>query len=355
MKDKILIAMSGGVDSSAAALIMKSKGFDCHGITMRLCSKYVFDNSCLKEKDIEDAKSVCDNIGISFETVDFSDDFEKCVIDNFVKSYENGFTPNPCIECNFHLKFDKLYEYGLKKGYSKIATGHYARICYDEKYRRIVMKKATDTSKDQSYVLWRISKDKLNNIVFPLGEMTKHETREKAKESGLCVSEKHDSQDICFIPDGDYASFIENYSDKRYSCGNFITKGGKVLGTHKGIIRYTIGQRKGLGLALPRPMYVCEKRVDTNEIVLGYDEDLYSKELFADEVNLTAVDTIGTPARIKAKIRYNQAEQDATAVMESGVLHVVFDKPQMAICKGQSVVLYDGDTVIGGGKIIGVK
>lgn len=339
--------MSGGVDSSAVAYLTKEMGYDCVGATMRLHSA-----SCVTDTDICDAKRVCDTLCMEHYTLDFSSDFERYVIDNFVSSYENGATPNPCIECNFHLKFDKLFEYGEKMGCDLIATGHYAVIEYSEKYSRLVLKKAVDLSKDQSYVLYRLSRDRLNKALFPLGKVTsKDETRQIASKIGLDVSSKKDSQDICFVPDGDYAKFIEDYTGKKYPCGDFVRFDGKILGKHKGIIRYTIGQRKGLGLALDRSMYVIGKDLVRNEVYIGDTEHLMKKELFASSVNLLALDSIDTPIRVKAKIRYKQEEKDAWAVMENGLLHVTFDEPQRAICKGQSVVLYDGDIVIGGGII----
>ena len=350
---KALIALSGGVDSACAAMIMKNQGYDCYGVTMKLhTSNDTTENGCLTTKDIEDARSVCKNLEIPYEVVDFSEDFDKYVIENFISAYENGSTPNPCIECNFRLKFDKLYEYGKSHGCDYIVTGHYARIEYDEKYGRRVLKKGLDHKKDQSYVLWRLSKEKLESTLFPLGNiLSKDEARLLASKAGLDVSLKKDSQDICFIPDGDYASFIESYRKKSYPVGDFVDLQGNTLGKHKGIIRYTIGQRKGLGLALPASMYVVSKDLEKNQVVLGFNEDLLSKELYANEVNLSAIDTIDRPIRVKAKIRYNQEAKDAYATMEQGLLHIVFDEPQRAICRGQSVVIYDGDTVLGGGII----
>ena len=343
--------MSGGVDSSAVAYIIKNEGYHTLGATMKLHSQKA--EGCVTDEDVADAKRVCDALGIEHRVVDFSADFDRFVISNFIEAYENGLTPNPCIECNFHLKFHGLLEYARNEGLDAIATGHYAIIEYSQKYDRLVLKKSTDLSKDQSYVLYRLPKDALSHILFPLGKVTsKAETRELASYLGIDIEKKKDSQDICFVPDGDYAGFIEKYTGRTYPCGDFIRFDGKYLGKHKGIIRYTIGQRKGLGLALDRSMYVVDKDLEKNVVIIGDTEHLMKKELFAKDVNLLAVDNLDTPMRVKAKIRYKQEEKDATAVMENGLLHVVFDEPQRAISKGQSVVLYDGDIVVAGGIIV---
>ena len=342
--------MSGGVDSSACACIMKDEGYECVGATMRLHSQK--SASCVGDEDINDAKRICESLKIPHHVVDFSGEFDKYVISNFISAYENGATPNPCIECNFHLKFDKLFEAAEALGCDTIATGHYAIIDFDEKYGRRVLKKAKNLSKDQSYVLYRLSRNKIDRAIFPLGNIeSKTKTREIVYECGLELGAKKESQDICFVPDGDYAKFIEDYTKKSYPVGNFVTKEGKILGKHKGIIRYTIGQRKGLGLALSHSMYVCGKNLEKNEVIIGENEDLFSRELWADNVNLIAVDSIDKPIKVYAKIRYNQIEKSAVAWIENGLLRVVFDEPQRAVCQGQSVVLYDGDVVIGGGII----
>lgn len=350
---RALIAMSGGVDSCASALLTKNAGFECVGVTMKLHTG-VTDSTdgCVSSQDIEDARGVCQALEIPYHVVDFSGDFERCVIKSFVEAYESGATPNPCIECNYHLKFNKLFEYGKSLGYDTIVTGHYARIEYDEKYGRRVLKTGLDASKDQSYVLYRLSREQLDHTMLPLGGLSKSEVRALARDAGLDVSSKRDSQDICFIPDGDYASFIEKYTKKRYAPGNFVTLDGKILGQHKGIIRYTIGQGKGLGLALSHRMYVCEKRLDTNEVVIGDNKDLFSCELWANDIHLSAIDSISEPIRVQAKVRYKHTAQNATATIENGLLHIVFDEPQRAICRGQAVVIYDGDVVIGGATIM---
>lgn len=341
--------MSGGVDSSACACLLKSQNNICIGATMIL---HKDESKCSSTRDVLDAKRVCDILEIPHHVSDFSDHFDQYVISNFIKSYENGATPNPCIECNCHLKFDKLFDMANELGCDFVATGHYAKVEYDEKYGRCVLKKGKNEKKDQSYVLYRISRENLQRTVFPLGNFdTKDEVRALLGDIDLDISRKKDSQDICFVPDGDYAKFIEDYTKKSYPVGDFVTKDGKFLGKHKGIIRYTIGQRKGLGLSLPHSMYVCQKNLETNEVVIGENEDLFSRELWANEVNLSAIDSIDEPLRVKAKVRYNQREKDATASIENGLLHVIFDEPERAICKGQSVVIYDGDTVLGGGII----
>lgn len=352
---KALIALSGGVDSACAAMIMKNEGYDCYGVTMRLHTpKNDSEGGCLTAQDIEDARGVCKNLDIPYEVVDFSSDFDKYVIENFISAYENGLTPNPCIECNFRLKFDKLYDYGKSLGCDYIVTGHYARIEYDEKYGRRVLKKGLDHKKDQSYVLWRLSKEKLDNTIFPLGNiLSKDEARSLAHQAGLDVSQKKDSQDICFIPDGDYRSFLERYTGKAYPPGDYLDLGGKVVGKHSGAVGYTIGQRKGLGIALGEPVYVCSKDMDANTVTVGPDAALFSKELLATDWNWIAIESLTEPIRCKARVRYRHTEQPATVYPEeNGIARVEFDEPQRAITPGQTVVLYDGDTVLGGGTIL---
>lgn len=356
MKKKALIAMSGGVDSSVAAYLIKEQGFDATGITLKL-----FDNEDIGEKkektccsldDIDDARSVCYKLGIPYYVYNFKDSFRENVISRFISAYENGTTPNPCIDCNRYIKFEKLMQRADELEFDYVVTGHYAVIEYDEKSKRFLLKKSADISKDQSYVLYSLTQKQLSRTLFPLGNMKKEQTREIAENLGLINAAKRDSQDICFVPDGDYAKFIEQYTGKSYPHGNFVDENGKVLGEHKGIIRYTVGQRKGLGLALPHPMYVKKKDLEKNEVILCDNESLFSRELYASDINLISCEKIDKPMKIKARVRYNQSEQPATVEqLDENTLHIVFDEPQRAISYGQAVVLYDGDYVVGGGTI----
>ncbi len=355
MNNKALIAMSGGVDSSVAAYLMKESGFECTGATMKLFQAETLgisdEHSCCTLTDIEDAKKVCETLGISHTVLDFSQRFKEKVIDNFIHAYENGATPNPCIECNRHLKFATLFDSAESLGCDFVVTGHYVRTCYDEKSGRYLLKKALDTTKDQSYVLYSLTQNQLSHAYFPLGEMEKSKVREIAEQCSFINASKKDSQDICFVDD-DYADFIESVTNKSYSSGNFVDKDGNILGTHKGIIRYTVGQRKGLGLSFEQPMYVTKVDKENNTVTLGPHEELFSSSLIADDVNLISVSEIKDPMRVKAKVRYRQPEQSATIIQISPTkVSVKFDEPQRAITKGQAVVFYDGDTVVGGGTI----
>ncbi|MDP4119127.1 MAG: tRNA 2-thiouridine(34) synthase MnmA, partial [Bacillota bacterium] len=289
---RALIAMSGGVDSSVAALLMKERGYECIGATMHLFNN---EDACLaKEKtccslsDVEDARSVAWKLDMPHYVLNFTEDFNKEVIQRFIDAYENGETPNPCIDCNRYMKFSRMLKRANELECDCIVTGHYARI--EKVGNRYLLKKSVDSNKDQSYVLYSMTQEQLAHTIFPLGEMNKEETRAIAEKNGFVNAHKHDSQDICFVPNGDYAKVIELHTGKKYPHGKFVTRGGKVLGEHKGIIKYTIGQRKGLGLALPEPMYVGEKRLEENEIVLCRNDELFSKEFDARDFNWIAYD-----------------------------------------------------------------
>lgn len=353
---KAIIAMSGGVDSSVAAYLMKQRGFECIGATMKLYYNedvgLLRDHTCCSLEDVEDARSVAYKLGIPYYVFNFSDRFHEKVMDRFVAAYENGATPNPCIDCNRFLKFDSLYHRAKELDYDYVVTGHYARIEKDENSGRYLLKKAIDSSKDQSYVLYAMTQEQLAHTLFPLGAIHKTQVREIATQQGFQNAKKHDSQDICFVPNGKYAEFIEEYTGKCYPPGNFIDVGGHVLGHHNGIIRYTVGQRKGLGVAAGTPLYVTKIDPDANTVTLGSGSELYSRYLIAADLNLIAEEKIEHPMRVKAKIRYRQAEQWATLTqIDNDRVELLFDNPQRAITKGQAVVFYDGDVVVGGGTI----
>ena len=349
---KAIIAMSGGVDSSVAALLTKETGDECIGATMKLFHNEDIgvkrEKTCCSLDDVEDARNVCYRMGIRYYVFNFSERFKEDVMDRFVDAYEHGATPNPCIDCNRYLKFDKMFQRMRELEYDYIVTGHYARVEYDEEKNRYLLKKAVDDTKDQSYVLYMLTQEHLAHISL----LRKTEVREIAEKHGFVNARKHDSQDICFVPDGDYAKFIEQYTGRKSIPGDFVDTEGNILGKHKGIIHYTLGQRRGLGIPAASRLYVCDISPKTNQVVLGNNEDLFHSELTATKVNLISCESLKEPMRLKAKIRYRHPEQEAVAWQtEDGVLHVRFDKPQRAITRGQAVVLYDGDIVVGGGVI----
>ena len=353
--DKVLIAMSGGVDSSVAAFLMKEQGCQCIGATMKLFHNEDIGVSrtktCCSLEDVEDARSVAFRLGIPYYVFNFSDDFKGQVIDRFISSYERGATPNPCIDCNRYLKFERLYERARILGCDAIVTGHYARI--EQENGRWLLKKSLDESKDQSYVLYSLTQEQLAHTRLPLGAMHKSETRRIAEEQGFYNADKPDSQDICFVPNGDYAGFIARFTGHNCSAGDFVDEEGHVLGRHKGIVHYTVGQRKGLGIAADAPLYVKQIDAASNRVVLSGNESLFSRELTANDFNWIAYDVPPRELRASARVRYHQREQAATVtVLGDGRVHLVFDEPQRAITPGQAVVLYDGDTVLGGGTIL---
>ncbi len=342
---KALIAMSGGVDSSAAACLMQAAGFHCIGAMMHL-------HDILSTGD---AQAVADRLGIPLHILDLTQEFSDCVIADFVENYESGLTPNPCVVCNKKLKFGVLLDTALDLGCDVIATGHYARTGYDEATGRHLLLKAENQAKDQSYFLYSLSQHQLAHTCFPLGSFSKEEARRIAAEKGLVTARKKDSQDICFIPDGDYMHFLENRREHPYPAGAFLDLDGNCVGQHRGAVAYTRGQRKGLGLALGSPVYVCSKDMKKNTVTIGPEEALFSTTLLAGDFNWIAIEKLDAPLRCRAKARSRMQEQPATVYPEeNGLVKIVFDEPQRAITTGQAVVLYDADLVLGGGVICGV-
>jgi len=353
---KALIGMSGGVDSSVAAFLTKQAGYSCIGATMRLYDHASIGEedgrTCCTLDDVEDARSVAQRLEIPFYVFNFKQDFEENVIHRFIRCYENGSTPNPCIDCNRHLKFDKLLRRAQELGCDYVVSGHYARIEKSPETGRYLLYKAKDAAKDQTYFLACLNQHQLSHILFPLGDLTKQEVREIAEKNGFVNARKRDSQDICFVPDGDYAAFMARYTGKTYSPGNYLNLAGKVVGTHQGAVRYTIGQRKGLGIALGEPVYVCGKDMANNTVTLGPNEALFSKALLGVDWTWFPFPALTEPLTVTAKIRHSQKEIPATVYPDADqAARVVFDTPQRAISPGQAVVLYQGDLVVGGGTI----
>ena len=352
---KALIAMSGGVDSSVAAKIMKEEGYECIGCTMKLHNNerepLPGEKTCCSVSDVEDARRVAATLDMPYYVFNFQDDFKEKIIDKFVESYEKGRTPNPCIDCNRYMKFDKLFERGKELGCDYIVTGHYVRVTEGPEGAFHLLK-AVDDSKDQSYVLYSMTQDQLKHAKFPLGGLKKTETRALAEEGGFVNADKPDSQDICFVPDGDYAAVIKKYSGKEEKPGNFVDTAGNVMGTHKGITHYTVGQRKGLGLALKAPAYVQRIDVEKNEVILSSNEELFSKHLTASDFNWISGSAPKEEISCLGKIRYKHKEQPCVVrALSDNRIELEFLEPQRAITPGQSVVLYDGEEVLGGGII----
>ena len=344
MDKRVLIGMSGGVDSSTAAYLACQEGYCCTGATMELVSGGA---------DAADARSVAQRLGMEHVVLPFQQDFSQQVIQPFVDSYEKGLTPNPCIRCNQALKFGVLLDWALEQGYDYVASGHYARLRRDENTGRYLLYQAADPAKDQTYFLAGLNQRQLSHILFPLGELTKQQVRQIAESQGFVNARKRDSQDICFIPDGDYAAFLERFTGKTYPQGTYLDLQGQPLGQHQGAVRYTIGQRKGLGIALGQPMYVCGKDMACNTVTLGPNEALYAQALLASDWNWLPFPALTAPMAVTAKIRHSQTSQAATVYPEAdGTARVVFAEPQRAITPGQAVVLYQGQMVVGSGTIL---
>lgn len=356
MGEKVLVGMSGGVDSSVSALVLQQQGYNVDGATLRLFSNEDIgleedSRTCCSIDDVQDAKAVCHKLGINHYVFNFGDHFKEMVINKFAKSYQMGETPNPCIDCNRYIKFQKMLERAKMLDYDYIATGHYVQREIDSNGRAL-LKKAVDHTKDQTYVLYVLTQDMLKHTLFPIGGMTKEQSRILAEQHNLVNARKPDSQDICFIKDGDYAGFLENTMGIKTPTGDFIYKDGTVLGKHKGIIHYTIGQRKGLGISYKHPIFVLDKNPENNIVTLGENIDLFTNTLTADDLNWIAIDKPTSSIRVTAKARYSQKEAPATVhpLDENRVL-VEFDDKQRAITKGQAVVFYHDEYVVGGGTI----
>jgi len=345
---RALIAMSGGVDSAVAAMLMQEAGYECIGATMKLIANN--GSKCCSLQDINDARAVAWKLEIPHYVLNYIQYFTRYVIEPFIDSYEKGDTPNPCIECNRYLKFSLMLRKAMELDAEKLVTGHYARV---EKYgERWLLKKGADHEKDQSYVLYMMNQEALSRTVFPLGKMTKKEVKELAAGKGFSNADKEESQDICFVDNGDYADFIESYTGKTFPHGDITDTDGKVLGRHRGLIRYTLGQRRGTGVACNFPVYVAAKNTATNTLVIGAEASLYSASLTARQINLIACENLFQPQRLTVKVRYLQKEQWASVEqIEPDTVRIVFEEPQRAITSGQAAVFYDGDTVVGGGTI----
>ena len=347
---KVLLGMSGGVDSSVSAVLLQEKGYEVIGTTLEL----FVGSSCCNTNTYLDAKNVCNSIGIPHFTYDYKKEFKEYVINDFINCYANQITPNPCIECNKFMKFGFMYEKAQELGCEYIATGHYAKTEYSEKYKRWVLKKSNAGKKDQSYVLWSIPKELISKILFPLSDFeSKEQIRDIARDHNLKVANKPDSEDICFIPDGNYKKFLETNSDIKPKVGNIVNKKGEILGKHNGLYNYTIGQRKGLGISYKVPLFVIGFNKNKNELIVGEESEIYQKEMIVNNINLLLVDKLEGKTDVNVKVRYSSKEEKATIEMiGEDMIKVTFENPVARITPGQSAVFYIDDIVFGGGKIV---
>lgn len=358
MDQKVAAAMSGGVDSSAAALLLRQAGYDVVGVTLKLVDNSLAglegESGCCSLDDVEDARAAARRLHIPHYVFNMTDCFREEVVDPFVRDYEEGLTPNPCVECNRKIKFGALLRRAEELGWSRVATGHYARLDYDAGSGRWLLKKAACPDKDQSYVLAVLRQEQLSRALFPLGGLSKEEVRTIAREAGLLNARKRDSQDICFVPDGDYGAFLRRHTGREYPAGPFLYEDGTLLGRHKGIVDYTVGQRRGLGVSSNRGrLYVKEIRTGDNAVVLSGNDSLFARTLTANRLNLIPCARLDGPVRLRARIRYRMAEQPCVAEQTGeDTIRLTFDRPQRAITPGQTVVLYDGDVVVGAASIL---
>ena len=353
LKKSVVIGMSGGVDSSVSAAWMKQKGYEVYGVTLRLTDRLCGSCGSCSKSDGQQAHDLCRNLGFGHEIIDAQDEFFDKVVSRFGAEYAAGRTPNPCVLCNRFIKFPTLLAAADRIGYEYVATGHYANVEFDPQSGRYLLKKSANVYKDQTYVLYSLTQDVLSRVVFPLGNTLKSRVKEYAADMNFESAARKESQDICFIKDGDYAGFLKNKLGINAAEGDFVDMDGKFLGRHNGIINYTIGQRKGLGIASDRPYYVVAKDFDSNTVILGREEDLYSDLLIASDVNLISVQKLEGNMRVTVKTRYSTKEAPAEIARRAdGTIEVKFDSPQRAVTSGQAVVFYDGDIVVGGGTIV---
>lgn len=355
-RKRVLVGMSGGVDSAAAAALLQDGGYEAVGCTLRLLDSEVLgqelESGCCSLEDVEDARSVARRLGMDFFVFNFKDDFRRYVMDDFAAAYQAGRTPNPCIQCNRHIKFNALLRRADELEIDYIATGHYARVDRNEKTGRWRLLRGLDRRKDQSYVLYPLTQRHLSRLLLPVGGMDKAEVRALAEARGLCNARKPDSQDICFVPDGDYPDFLRRYGGAELAPGDFVDTAGRVLGRHRGLACYTTGQRRGLGVSADRPLYVLRKDGASNTVVLGDEAELYSAVVWAEDFNWVSLPPQSGPLSVTAKTRYSQTEAAGTLYPEEcGHVRVEFDTPQRAVTAGQSLVVYQGEAVVGGGVI----